>query len=129
MNFNIYVDTFLDIKKFSKYENDFVFVGNRVYVNLPNGNRVKLYLDSKYSNRKDSVTAVAINKLDGEIDNTQIPFSNYFREVQCSANAPKWYPHIEDGEWYFSQYEWCLPNNDDFKALAEGIDKYIALWE
>ena len=98
-------------------------IGNCVYYNLGNGNKVKMWC------YEFGVKAEVINKIDGKVDTVDFPFSNYFEPTQCSANAPKWYQHIDHGKWYFSQmYDHVLPKERDYMRLANALEVYIEMY-
>ena len=112
------------IKKITDYVmRDRVIVGNCVYYNLENGNKVKLYC---YDN---GVKAEVINKVNGKIDDIDFPFANYFEPTQCSANSPKWTQHIDGDKWYFENtYNHVLPKNNDYINLAVALSVYIEMY-
>ena len=103
-----------------------VIIGDCVYYNLENGNKVKLWCYSS------GVTAEVINKTLGTVDRVELPFSNYFAKVQCSPNSPicpAWTQHIENGKWYFEdQYRHVLPKLSDYLNLATAIETYIDMY-
>ena len=70
-------------------------IGNCVYYNLDNGNKVKLWC------YECGVEAEVINKINGKVDYVRFPFANYFAPTQCSAGAPIWTQHIDNGKWRF----------------------------
>lgn len=113
------------IKRITSYiKRDRVIIGNCVYYNLKNGNKIKLWCYEL------GVEANVINKIDGKIDTVRFPFSNYFEPTQCSANAPKWTQHIDNGRWYFSEmYQHVLPKESDYNNLAEALNMYIEMYE
>ena len=96
--------------------------GNCIYYNSDNANVAKVWCES------DCVRVKIVNKKEGEIDNGTFPFANYFKPKQCSKNAPKWHQHIDNGDWYFSNYEHCLPTIEDFISIASAIEKYIKIF-
>lgn len=98
-------------------------IGNCVYYNLANGNKVKLWCYDY------GVSAEVINKKDGKIDSIDFPFANYFAPTQCSANAPKWTQHIDGNKWYFENtYQHVLPKYSDYMRLAEALETYILMY-
>lgn len=98
-------------------------IGNCVYYNLANGNKVKLWCYDY------GVSAEVINKKDGKIDSVDFPFANYFAPTQCSANAPKWTQHIDGNKWYFENtYQHVLPKYSDYMRLAEALETYILMY-
>lgn len=113
------------IKQITNYvEKDRVIVGNCVYYNLDNGNKVKLYCYDY------GVRAEVINKVDGKVDNVDFPFANYFKPTQCSPNAPQWTQHIDKGKWYFENtYQHVLPKDTDYINLAKALTVYIEMYE
>lgn len=113
------------IKKMTDYvKRDRTVIGNCVYYNLANGNKVKMWCYEL------GVEAEVINKIDGKVDVVRFPFANYFAPTQCSPNAPKWTQHIEHGKWYFSDtYSHVLPKESDYINLAEALSTYIAMYE
>ena len=99
-------------------------IGNCVYYNLDNGNKIKLWC------YEYGVEAEVINKTKGKIDHVVLPFKNYFAPTQCSSNAPKWTQHISNGKWNFEgQYAHVLPKESDYENLAEAIETYIEMYE
>lgn len=118
------------IKLAKKMDYKTALVGRNLYVKFPNtGKRFKIYLED-FSNRYhniDGFMCVVINKDDGVVDKCGFMFCDYFDKVACSPNSPKWIPHIEGNDWYFSRYSHCLPKESDFKRIAEAIDEYIAI--
>ena len=100
-------------------------IGNCVYYNLDNGNKVKLWCYDC------GVEAKVINKTKGTIDSIIFPFSNYFKPVRCSPNAPEWTQHItSSGKWYFEEmYDHVLPKESDYENLASAIETYIEMYE
>jgi hypothetical protein len=101
-----------------------VIIGNCVYFNLANGNKVKLWCYEM------GVGAEVINKLEGRVDRTEFPFANYFEPTQCSPGAPKWTQHIDRGTWYFEDsYKHVLPKVSDYMNIARAIEMYIEMYE
>ena len=100
-------------------------IGNCVYYNLDNGNKIKLWCYDY------GVEANVINKTRGKIDSIIFPFANYFEPVQCSPRAPKWTQHItSNGKWYFEdEYVHVLPKDSDYNNLADAIETYIEMYE
>lgn len=97
--------------------------GDCVYYDFNNGNIAKTFC---YEN---GVEIQIINKVNGMIDNIKLPFSHYFDPKQCSPGAPRWHQHIDrDGNWYFSQYDWCLPTQRDYKCIANAMKKYMDMF-
>lgn len=113
------------IKKITDYINkDKTIIGNCVYYNLTNGNKVKMWCC------EFGVDADVINKINGKIDSIRFPFSNYFAPTQCSEGAPKWTQRIEHGKWYFSDtYSHVLPKERDYINLANALKMYIEMYE
>ena len=102
---------------------DKVVIGNCVYYNLANGNKVKLWCYER------GVGAEVINKMDGKVDSVDFPFANYFKPTQCSSNAPQWTQRIDGNEWYFERvYKHVLPKESDYMKLAEALELYIAMY-
>ena len=101
-----------------------VVMGNFVYYVLNNGNRVKTYCE------EEGVRMEIVNKKEGKVDGTWLPFRNYFQPTQCSLGAPTWYQHINHGKWYFSEmYTHVLPKASDYKNLAKAMETYIKMFE
>lgn len=101
-----------------------IIIGDFVYFVLRNGNRAKAYCD------EFGVRIEVINKKEGKVDSTYLPFKNYFMPTQCSAGAPMWYQHIDKNRWYFEEmYSHVLPKASDYKNLASAIDSYIGMFE
>ena len=99
-------------------------IGDCVYYNLDNGNKVKLWC------YQYGVEAEVINKTQGKVDAVKFPFQNYFKPTQCSPGAPLWTQHIEYGHWYFEEtYKHVLPKNQDYENLADAIQTYIEMYE
>ena len=100
-------------------------VGNCVYYNLDNGNKVKLWC-FEYG-----VGAEVINKINGKVDSVDFPFSHYFEAVQCSPSSPMWTQHItREGKWFFEgQYSHVLPKESDYDNLASAIETYIEMYK
>ena len=113
------------ILKITDYiKGDREIIGNCVYYNLNNGNKVKLWCYDC------GVTAEVINKTRGKVDSIDFPFSNYFESVQCSSKSPAWTQYISNGTWYFEeQYSHVLPKNSDYDNLASAIETYIEMYE
>lgn len=113
------------IKKITDYiEKDKTIIGDCIYYNLANGNKVKMWCYNL------GVRADVINKIDGKIDCADFPFSNYFKPTQCSEGAPQWTQYITNGRWYFSEmYSHVLPKEDDYMRLAEALNLYIEMYE
>lgn len=112
------------IKKITDYViGDRTIIGNCVYYNLLNGNKVKFWCYDY------GVRAEVINKINGKIDSADFPFANYFEKTQCSENAPKWTQHIDRGRWYFENtYSHVLPKESDYIRLAEALNKYKRMY-
>lgn len=112
------------IKKITDYVmQDRTVIGNCVYYNLANGNKVKLWC------YEYGVMAEVINKVQGKVDAIDFPFANYFKPTQCSQNAPKWTQHIDGDKWYFeSAYTHVLPKESDYTCLAEALELYIKMY-
>lgn len=113
------------IKEITRYVNKSrTIIGNCVYYNLANGNRVKMWCDEL------GVETNIINKINGKVDSVDFPFANYFAPTQCSVNAPKWTQHIDRGIWYFSDsYSHVLPKESDYINLAKALEIYIEMYE
>ena len=113
------------IKTITDYINkDKEIIGDCVYYNLANGNKVKLWCDEL------NVVAQVINKTNGKIDEVKLPFANYFEPTQCSHNAPKWTQHIDNGKWYFEDvYQHVLPKDNDYMNLAQALNTYIEMYK
>ena len=115
--------------KFIKKITDYVregrtIIGNCIYYNLANGNKVKLWCDTY------GVRAEAINKIDGKIDSVDFPFANYFAPTQCGPNDTKWTQHIDYGKWRFEDtYKHVLPKESDYIRLAEALNVYIEMYK
>lgn len=113
------------IKKITDYiDRNRTIIGNCVYYNLENGNKIKLWCYDL------GVEANVINKIDGKIDTVRFPFSNYFAPTQCSPGASKWTQHIDNGHWCFENiYTHVLPKDNDYISLAEALSVYIEMYE
>lgn len=113
------------IKKITDYiEKDRTIIGDCIYYNLKNGNKIKLWCYSQ------GVEASAINKIDGEIDRVRFPFANYFEPTQCSNNAPKWTQHIDNGKWHFeNMYTHVIPKDSDYINISKALSTYIEMYE
>lgn len=113
------------IKKITDYvKGNRVVIGNCVYYNLENGNKVKLWCYEL------GVKAEVINKTDGKVDSVDFPFANYFKPTQCSANAPKWTQRIDGDKWYFENtYTHVLPKESDYMSLAGALNMFIEMYE
>ena len=113
------------IKKITDYINrDRTIIGNCIYYNLENGNKVKMWCYEL------GVKADVINKVDGRVDSVDFPFANYFKPTQCSPNSPKWTQHIDRGQWYFENaYKHVLPKENDYISLAKALNMYIEMYE
>ncbi len=90
---------------------------------MHNGNVAKLSCHS------DGVSVRIVSKTLGLVDRTFFPFASYFAKKRCSPGAPPWDQHIENGEWYFSQYPHCLPTNSDFKKLSSAVEEYLSMMD
>ncbi len=113
------------IKSITNYISmDRTISGDCVYYDLNNGNVAKTFC------YEDGVGIQIINKVNGMIDNIRLPFANYFEPKQCSPGAPKWNQHIErNGEWYFAQYDWCLPTEKDYMNIAKAMATYMCMFK
>lgn len=113
------------IKKITEHINeDRTIIGNCVYYNLANGNKVKMWCYEL------GVEVNVINKIEGKVDTVKFPFANYFAPTQCSANSPKWTQHIDNGKWYFEDmYSHVLPKENDYINLAEALSTYIEMYK
>lgn len=113
------------ILKITDYvKGDREIIGNCVYYNLDNGNKVKLWC------YEYGVGAEVINKIKGKVDRVDIPFINYFNPVQCSPKSPKWTQYITHGKWNFEEeYDHVLPKESDYNNLAIAIETYIEMYE
>jgi hypothetical protein len=115
--------------KFIKKITDYIgrkrtIIGNCVYYNLENGNKVKLWCEELY------VEANVINKIGGKVDTVRFPFANYFAPTKCSPSSKEWTQHIYCGEWQFaSMYVHVLPKENDYINLAKAISTYIEMYE
>ena len=99
-------------------------IGNCVYYNFINGNKVKLWC------YEYGVRAEVINKIEGKVDSVDFPFANYFEPTQCSEGAPKWTQYIDNGKWYFSEkYTHVLPKEKDYMNLARALREYIEMYK
>lgn len=114
------------ISKITDYvKGDREIIGNCVYYNLDNGNKVKLWCYDC------GVEAEVINKIKGKIDCVRLPFANYFEPTRCRPGALSWTQYItRDGKWCFEgQYAHVLPKESDYMNLAEAIETYIEMYE
>ena len=119
---SIYIDTLYNIVGESEHDNEFVIVGQYAFLPRKNGNNIKIGVND------NSVVCRAVSRTGGEIDMTQLYFSQYFTPKRVSPGSPWWNQHIDNGKWYFSNYEHCLPTDDDYKAIADALDDYICLF-
>ena len=112
------------IKKITDYiELERTVVGNCIYYNLDNGNKVKLWCYEL------GVEANVINKANGKIDAVSFPFVNYFKPTRCSDNAPQWTQYIYDNKWNFEDlYPHTIPKEYDYKNLAKALITYIEMY-
>lgn len=115
------------ISKITSYiKKDQVTIGNSIYYNLENGNKVKMWCYST------GVTAEVINKTVGHIDQVDFPFYRYFAPVQCKPNSPihpKWTQHIDHGKWHFEdEYPHVLSKPKDYKKLASALTAFIDMY-
>ncbi|MBR4855795.1 MAG: hypothetical protein IKU94_04125 [Bacteroidaceae bacterium] len=101
----------------------YLTAGNFLLFPMKNGNVAKTCCES------NGVRVEIVNKKDGIVDRVLFPFANYFKQKQCSPGAPLWDQHIENGEWYSSQYKHCLPTHEDYECVAKAVDKYIKIME
>jgi hypothetical protein len=99
-----------------------IIIGDCVYYNLENGNKVKIWCDTY------GVCATVINKTQGSVDRVDFPFRCYFAPVQCSKGAPTWTQHIDHGHWYFDNMPHVLPKHSDFCNLALALTVYIDMY-
>lgn len=113
------------IKKMTDYvKGNRTIIGNCVYYNFDNGNKVKLWC------YEYGIRAEVINKVDGKVDSVDFPFANYFKPTQCTVNAPQWTQHIDKGHWYFENtYKHVLPKESDYMCLAKALELYMAMYE
>ena len=113
------------IKKITDYINrERTIIGDCVYYVLSDHNVIKLYCYDL------GVKAIIINKSNGTVDEVSLPFSNYFKPTKCGPNDREWTQYITHGNWYFSNiYTHVLPSDDDYTALAHGIEEYMKLFE
>lgn len=106
-----------------------VELGNCLFFVLNKDCRAKLYVDGGgIYHESHGIMVEIIDKNNGVVDKTYFPFQNYFASVQCSPNAPKWFPHIVRGEWYFNQYPHCLPKKKDFENIANAVCAYMDMF-
>lgn len=111
------------IKSITDYVPGGLVIGNCVYYNLANGNKVKFWC------HEYGVKAEVINKREGKVDGVDFPFKNYFAPTQCSPGAPKWTQHIDNGKWYFEgSYKHVLPKESDYLRLAMALNEYIEMY-
>ena len=114
--------------KFIKQITDYIeferaILGNCVYYNSANGNKVKLWCEER------SVEVKVINMFNGCIDTNSFPFANYFKPTRCSANAPSWTQRIDNGKWYFSDtYSHVLPTESDYRSIADALSTFIEMY-
>ena len=97
-------------------------VGNWLIADLGNKTVAKLGCT------QDSVFIKIIGKTVGEIDETYIPFRNYFSKKRLSPTSPEWYPRIDSGHWAWSHYSHCLPTQEDFRSIGGAINSYLKLF-
>jgi hypothetical protein len=116
--------------KFIKKITDYILLkdrnifGNCVYYYMANNNRAKLWCDTI------GVIVEIININNGKIDEIHFPFANYFEPTQCSAGAPMWRQHIDNGYWHFEkQYKHVLPKDSDYVRLASAIYSYMEMFK
>ena len=115
--------------KFIKEITEFVrlkrtIVGNFIYYTLDNGNRIKTWCDGY------GVEMEVIHKISGKVDSIELPFSNYFKPVQCDSKSPCWYQNISHNEWqYEKRHPDLCPTDEDYENIASGIETFISLYE
>ena len=119
---SIYLDTLFNIIEESEHKNEYVIVGKYAFLTRKNGNNIKVCVTD------NSVFCKVVNRTGGEIDKTELPFSQYFTQKRVSPGSPWWDQSIRNGKWEFSNYEHCLPTRDDYAAIADALDDYICLF-
>ena len=120
---SIYLDTLYNIVGESEHDNEFVIVGQYAFLPRKNGNNIKVCVGST------SLFCQTINRTGGEVDLTELPFSQYFTQKRVSPGSPWWDQSIQrDGKWLFSNDEHCLPTKEDYAAIADALDDYICLF-
>lgn len=108
----------------AKMKRKYVEVGNSIYFSLDNGNIAKAYC------YEYGVHINIINKLTGNVDNVDLPFSIYFKPTQCSPDSPLWYQRIKKDKWNFEkEYVHVLPTVEDYKCMSKAMETYIGLFE
>ena len=99
-------------------------MGNCIYYNLANGNKVKAWCYST------GIRAEVISKTQGHIDGVDLPFYRYLSPVRCSRNAPDWTQFIDKGKWNFEdQFPHTLPSEADYRKLSAALNQYIEMFE
>lgn len=119
---DIYTKTIRDVMSQSVWASHYDVVGKNAFIRLINGNNIKITV------QKYGILCQAINRTSGVIDKTELPYSEYFIEKQCSPNAPKWHQFIDGNNWWFAGYAHCLPTESDFRSIANGVDEYVDLF-
>ena len=109
----VFTETLMRLAKKMDYKT--ALIGRNLYVKFPNtGKRFKIYIESfaRVSGYIDGFMCIAINKAEGVIDKCEFRFCDYFDEGACRR---------------FNGYSNCVPEESDFKRIAEAIDEYIAI--
>lgn len=113
----------MDIMNYSKWAKDYKLVGENAFLRLENGNNIKISVHAS------SIVCYTISRTGGEVDRTELPYSEYFTMKRCSPGAPAWHQCIDGNDWRYAKTDkHCLPTQDDFCSIANGIDDYVGLF-
>ena len=105
---------------------DATYVGRACFLRLGEQNRAKLQFTTRgIRDQYEALKMTVMNLQEGEIDNTQLRFSEIFA---CKGMGRDFHPSISD---YGSSFAWHLyrPTARDYAALSEAVGAYLEVFQ
>ena len=102
------------------------YVGRACFLRLGEQNRTKLQFTTRgIRDKYEALRMTVMNLQEGEIDNTQLRFSEIFA---CKGMGRDFHPSISD---YGSSFAWHLyrPTERDYAALTEAVGAYLEVFQ
>ena len=101
------------------------YVGRACFLRLGEQNRAKLQFTTRgIRDQYEALRMTVMNLQEGEIDNTQLRFSEIFA---CRGMGRDFHPSISD---YGSSIQWHLyqPTKQDYLALTDAVSAYLEVF-
>ena len=105
---------------------DATYVGRACFLRLGGQNRAKLQFTTRgIRDQYEALRMTVMNLQEGEIDNTQLRFSEIFA---CKGMGRDFHPSISD---YGNSFAWHLyrPTARDYAALTKAVGAYLEVFQ